>query len=261
MENNRINEEFVAVDALKHVLTQRCGCKEVQIVPEKKDPPDFWVTIDGVTFPTEVTSIVSNQQYDAQCEEFSKAIQRLAESRTVLSGTYALTTTGFPRIPKPTSKDGKRLLEMAVSFINETQTNPELKLLHNKMGIISISKLSPNGFTVGLCRNAPWLWEGEIQIQVAPLIQHAVDEKIRKLQSVGIEHQRALLLLYDAFVYADLTDARAAITQITGFNWFHSIFWAASFSNRENMTYPNEPGRNGGFLYSVNRDWMDIETL
>lgn len=103
--------------------------------------------------------------------------------------------------------------------------------------------------------------EGETQNQLALLIQHAVDDKKRKLQGVGIGSRRALLLLYDAFGYADPQDAVTAMQQVYGYDWFHSIFWAASFFDRKNTSYPKEPGREGLFLFSNNPNWHRVGTV
>lgn len=103
--------------------------------------------------------------------------------------------------------------------------------------------------------------EDETQNQLALLIQQAVDNKKRKLQDAGIDSRRALLLLYDAFGYAEPQDAVAAMRQVTGYDWFHSIFWAASFFDRKNMSYPEEPGRDGLFLFSNNPSWHRVGTV
>lgn len=116
----RIDEELVSVDSLKHVLSTCCGCKLVHIHREQNDPPDFTVMIDGESFPTEVTSIVSRQQYHAQCDEFAKAIRDRADSLGILSGKYVFVASRLPRIPKPASKDGRQLIDAAVTYIDAT---------------------------------------------------------------------------------------------------------------------------------------------
>lgn len=262
--NRRIDEELVSVDSLKHVLCTRCGCKEVYLHREQHDPPDFTVTVDGEPFPTEVTSIVSRQQYHAQCKEFAEAIRDRADSLGILCGKYALKVSRFPHIPKPTSKNGRQLLDAAVAYVVATRQHavfPEVQLTKDKSGKISIAKVSANGSTVGVLWSGPAMWEGDIQSQLATLIQQAVDDKQRKLQDAGIGPRRALLLLYDAFGYAEPQDGVAAMQQVNGYDWFHSIFWAASFFDRKNTTYPGEPGREGSFLFSNNPGWNRVGTV
>lgn len=99
------------------------------------------------------------------------------------------------------------------------------------------------------------MWEGEIQRQLAALMQEAIAGKLGKFRDAGIDPGRTLLLLYDAFGLALPEDAIAALSTVTGYDAFHSIFWAASFSDRTNTTYPNEPGRDGTFLFSRKPEW------
>jgi len=99
------------------------------------------------------------------------------------------------------------------------------------------------------------MWANEIQNQLATLMQQAIDRKHGKLRDKGIDPRKALLLLYDAFGYASAEDAIAALERVNDYDRFHSIFWAASFSDRRNTTYPDEPGRNGLFLFSSDPHW------
>ena len=259
----QIDEELVSVDALKHVLCTRYGCKGVHIRREQHDPPDFTVAIDGEVFPTEVTSIVSLQDYHAQCKNLAKVIHNRAASLGVLSGKYTIIVLRLPRIPKPSSSAARQILDTAVTHIEATQqqqVSSEIDLTKDRSGKISIKKVSPNGSLVGVAWVPPGMRRSEIQSQLIALIQQAVDNKNRKLQAAGISPRRALLVLYDAFAYSDPEDAIAAMQQVHGHDWFHSIFWAASFSDRENTTYPQEPGRSGIFLFSNNPDWNKIST-
>jgi hypothetical protein len=262
--NRRIDEELDSVDSLKHVLSTRCGCKLVDIHREQNDPPDFTVMIDGVLFPTEVTSIVSRQKYHAHCGEFAKAVCDRADSLGILSGKYAFIVSHLPHIPIPNSKNGRQLIDAAVSYVDATReqdASPKIQLAHSESGEISIEKVSAIGSIVYIVWTPPGMREGETQNQLALLIQQAVDDKKRKLQVVGIGSRRALLLLYDAFGYADPQDAVAAIQQVYGYDWFHSIFWAASFFDRKNISYPEEPGREGFFLFSCNPSWHRVGTV
>jgi hypothetical protein len=93
------------------------------------------------------------------------------------------------------------------------------------------------------------------------LLQQRIDDKRKKLADKGIGPGQALLLLYAAFAYADAEHAIASIRKVNGYEWFHSVFWAASFSDRENDTFPSEPGREGLFLFSAKPEWQDVGTV
>jgi hypothetical protein len=260
----RIDEELVSADLLKHVLCTCCGCKEVVIHRGRHDPPDFSMTIEGERFPAEVTSILSRQQHYSQCRDFARAIQDRAQILGILCGNYALMVSQLPRIPKPVSEHGRQLLDIAIAYIGATRqqvVSPEVQLTQDGSGEISLAKVSANGSSVGIRGSTPPRWESDIQSELAVLIQHAVNDKRRKLEKAGIGSGQALLLLYDAFGYAEPNDVVAALRQVTGYEWFHSIFWAASFFDRKNTTCSEEPGQEGFFLFSNNIGWNKIGTL
>jgi hypothetical protein len=100
-------------------------------------------------------------------------------------------------------------------------------------------------------------WEGEAQDEVAELIQGAVSSKRSKLEKKGVPQQcrDIILLLYDAYGYGDAEDAKIALRNVHGYDWFHSVFWAASFTDRPNQLYPDQPGRVGFFLYTKEDGW------
>lgn len=262
--DHRIDEELVCVDALMQVLYTYCSCKDVRSHREQQDPPDFTVMVDGEQFPTEVTSIVSHQQYHAHCDELAEAIRDKAISKGVLAGTYALIVSRLPTVPKQASRSGRKLLDDAVAYIEATEketVSSELDLATAENGRINIAKVSEDGAEVGVLWAPSAMWKVEAQSQLSELIQEAIDKKRYKLKNIGISSGKALLLLYDAYGYGEPKDAVEAMQQVKGFDWFHSIFWAASFSDRKNMTYPEEPGRGGLFLFSQNPDWSGQNTI
>lgn len=227
------------------------------ITREPNDPPDFTVTIDGEHFPAEVTSIVSGEHSRARYEDLARAITSHASTHGGVSGTYVLVAAESLRIPRPTSSEARPLLDAALKYLNTTRgclEAPAYSLLEDDAGRIDIWKVSASGSTIDVvCSGA--MWAGEVRSQLATLIQQAVHEKHGKLQRAGVDPKQTLLLLYDAFVYASPADASAVLLQVTGYDAFHSVFWAASFSNRENTTYSEEPGRGGAFLFSRNPRW------
>ncbi|HKB36016.1 MAG TPA: hypothetical protein VKD72_06150, partial [Gemmataceae bacterium] len=206
----RIDEELVCIESLKYVLHARCGCNRVEIFREEHDPPDFTVTIDGESLPAEVTSVVLRQEYHAHCEEFARVVGQRAGALGLLAGKYAFTVTRMPHIPKPTSREGQRLLQDAVAYVAATKQqaeSPEILLSTDPGGKITMAKVSASGSAVGLVWMAPMLWEGEVQDELASLLQRHVDAKRRKLEKVRVAPAKALLLLYDAYGYAQPDDA------------------------------------------------------
>lgn len=102
-------------------------------------------------------------------------------------------------------------------------------------------------------------WEGEVHGELVGLIQDSVSGKRLKLEKKGVPQQcqDIILLLYDAYGYAEGEDAKIALRGVPGYDWFHSIFWAGSFTDRTNELYPEEPGRIGLFLYTKEDRWTE----
>jgi len=67
--SGRINEEHVCIDSFIQHLREIDKKQEITFYEEPNDPPDFWVTIAGVKYAVEVTSIVTDYGYDDLCCE------------------------------------------------------------------------------------------------------------------------------------------------------------------------------------------------
>lgn len=263
-QRKRIDEEMVCADSLVHCLKTQCGCQEVTVEREEDDPPDFWFTIDGERYAGEVTSIVVSQAYHALCRKFEDAIRESSQKGTSIKGTYALLIIHHPKIPRSTSSEWRDLVRQAASFIDATrhvESTGEARLLEGSDGHLDIKKLSDQGATIGTLVVNEVKWESEVQDELRQLIEERVKEKRMKLEKKGIPGQRTMLLLYDAYGFGDVGDAEKVLAGVPGYDWFHSVFWAASFTDRPNELSPVDPGRVGRFIYSANGRWWNISTM
>ena len=256
----RIDEELVCVDSLSHCLKYQCGCRTVAVDREKDDPPDFWVAVDGERFAVEITSIVTGQAYYASYKKLARSIWRYVEEHGSLKGKYALLIMRHPSLPKSTCAEWHSLVERASAFILATpdaESTEELRLFENADGYLGIKKVSGHGAFVGIIGATDVKSEGKLQEELRHLMAARVTEKRQKLEKKGIpfDCSGAMLLLYDAYGFADTADPRKALLSVEGYGWFHSIFWAASFTDRPNDLSPANPGRCGTFLYSRNDKW------
>ncbi len=91
-------------------------------------------------------------------------------------------------------------------------------------------------------------------------MKDAIEKKRSKIEKKGVMRvcPDVILLFYDAYGYGDIADAARALSRIKDYDWLHSIYWSASFSNCPNVMYPESPGRAGGFLYSKNEIWRPV---
>ncbi len=262
--NGRIDEEMVCADSLVHYLKHQCGCQNVSIESEHDEPPDFWFTIEGVKYAGEVTSIVTDQGYSALCMAFEDAVRDRATNAGQIVGAYALVITERPNIPRRGSPEWTELIQQATEFITDTaevQDPGDRCLLEDSNGRLAIKKLHGLGAEVGLIENRGLRWEVEVKDELRQLIAESVEKKRKKLQKKGISRQTAILLLYDAYGFGRVGDAEQALADVPDHDWFHSIFWAASFNNRPNELSPADPGRGGKFIYSANPRWWGNPTM
>lgn len=243
-KDNVIDEEMVCIDSLHHFLEQIVGLKEIQIEKEQNDPPDFWVTISGEKFAAEVTSIVSWQAYNGLCESLAATIQQKTLSDNCLNGRYVLTIERHPEMPKRNSKAWLRLIDISYVFIASTTNVPSKQteiIFEDDNGYLTLEKISDDGSSLEIIGPAVWRWADEVEREVLKLMQDAVDRKREKLQKkdVTTKCQNVILLLYDAYGIYDIEQANQILQQTSGYEWFHSIFWVASFSNRPNRLAPD----------------------
>ncbi len=258
---DRIDEELVCVESFAHYLKEKCGCDYVQIEREENDPPDFWLTIRGKKFAAEVTSIVIGRDYTALCEGLMASIEQECKAANILKGKYALRVFMHPEIPKRNSRKWQELLGAAVTAVGATMNMPsaeETCILDDDDGYLAVEKLSCCGDAIGLIGPTDEKWGAEKGVELAELLQKAIEKKRNAIEKKGVLDvcSNVLLLLYDAYGHCNMKDVVEGFQNIGGAEWFHSVYWAASFSNRPNELYPQQPGRGGCILYSKNAQWM-----
>lgn len=261
-----IDEELVCVDSLAHNLKHLCGCHDVTVEREPNDPPDFWIYVDGQKYAAEVMSIVNEQAYHAACVTFKDVAKKSAIDEGGLVGTYCLQVIRHPHLPRRNSAEWRALIGKVLLFIKHTasdKSTEEALLLDDQQGYLSIQKISASDATVGLIGAPGAKWEGEVHNELQELIQDAVTKKREKLEKKGIPTNcpKIFLVLYDAYGYGSAEDAQKALLCTKGYDWFHSVFWAASFTDRDNMLYPGNPSREGTFIYSKTDKWWNILKL
>jgi hypothetical protein len=258
---HRIDEELVCVESFVHHLKEKLSCTNVEIEKEKNDPPDFWITIASKRFAAEVTSIATDQEYSGLCEGLKTSIDKECRERNYLKGKYAIRIFMRPEIPKRNSRDWLQLVNAGVNYIRITMNSPSAegtRILDVDDGYVVIEKSGSCGDAIGLIGPSDNKWGDEKGMELAQLLQKAIEKKRNAIEKKRVLDvcPNVLLILYDAYGHCDMKEAMKAFQRVSGAEWFHSVYWAASFSNRQNELYPSQPGRSGCFLYSKNGQWM-----
>lgn len=260
--SRKIDEERVCIDALIQYLKEVCDSSCIEAQEEADDPPDYWLKVGEHRFAVEITSIVEDQGYDALCNSLYGSIKAQIKSGDSFPGNYAVEFFRRPEIPERWMREWKKLVAYAATKIRGLAgSNPgsESRVFQDKGGYITVSKWTDEGSVVGMCRTPEAKWEVEVQDELSKLLKQAIGKKFQKLQKKGVMAvcPDVILLLYDAYGYGSIETTQSAVLNIKGYDWLHSIFWAASFSDRPNIIYPDSPGRSGGFLYSKCEGWRE----
>jgi hypothetical protein len=252
-------EERVCIDSLVQHLKAIGNGAPVDAQDERDDPPDYWLTVGEHRYAVEVTSIVTSQAHAAVCRRLLRTVQKKYDQDPV-PGTYALTVMRTPRLPGRASRGWKELVTKADALIRTMSSCPavsDVTLLRDDAGRVVVRKLSESGRKLGMCRVPRAKWQGNARTELAGLLQEVIAKKRPKIQRKGImlACPDVVLALYDAYGYAEIDDAREAFSSVERYEWLHSIYWAASFSDRVNTLYPGCPGRGGGFIYTKDEAW------
>ncbi|MEK6262890.1 MAG: hypothetical protein AABP62_30190 [Planctomycetota bacterium] len=263
--SNHIDEELVCIDSVRHVLNLTLGLTvgaPTRVEPGN-DPPDFWLQIAGSDIPVEVTSIIQRAAFNHQAREMAKTLKERALEANVLHGTYALSFRRFPPIPYPRRKRDKDSYGMALDYIGRTANvteETELDIVSENSGYIAIKKLSPNGAMVGeMIMHTEW--GGESQEKIRDLVDNAARSKIGKLRKNGHSSQDSILALYDAYAFITFDEVVECTTDLASLGEFSAVYWASAFADRENFTFPDQPGRDGGFIASSIPGWYGANSL
>ena len=250
-KNRKIDEEKVCIDCLINHLRSHSNLPSIIIESEIDDPPDFWLSINDVRYAAEVTSIVKNQGYKAFCGNLEQSIRKEAERLNFLKGNYILIIKGSPRIIGRKNE----IVIQALHVISSSKTPQISNLFEDEFGSIEIKRSQEPGYGIGLLQSVGLKWEGEVREEIGILMKEAISKKEIKLKNKGIK-EKIILLFYDAYGFGEIQDDRDAMKDIDGYEWLHSIFWASSFTDRPNELFPNEPGREGVFLYTKEKSWI-----
>ena len=257
----RINEAHVCIDSFIQRLKEIDSGQKIFYCDNseaKLDPPDFWVKISGTIFAVEVTSI-TDYDYEALCTKFFDDIRSEFATSNIIKGTYSLSVTKHPKIPKKGTSGWKTLISTIATNIQDMSNSPsgiEYTILEDKNGKVIIRKFFDQGAKI-FCSMGGAKFGGEIKEELSLLIKERIEAKRERLEKKGVLDQcvNIILLFYDAYGYGEIEDLRKAFLNVKGYKWLQSIFIAFSFSSTANILYPNSPGRKGAFLYSENEHW------
>jgi hypothetical protein len=195
-----------------------------------RERPDYYLRIGRASYAVEVTRIMdehdvggfahSTHGVRASLRQLSQAVEREALRAGTLSGSYVMTLAPVPNLRRVRPE----LVAGALRYIDATRVvavAPSIVLMPLPLGRkIAIQKVaaSPNQVGAGML--------------IGPVKRtHVVQDDLRRLIRESLEGKRVrlcrtrlprVLLLIDSFVYGELEDWRAALTQLD-LAGFHTV--------------------------------------
>jgi len=242
-------------DYLKHQI----GCREIQAKREPNDPPDFWLEVNGKKFAVEVTSLAKDVGYFPRCKKLAKAIETKAIENGWLCGQYILKILSKPEIPKPNSAAWREVVEGGLKYIHHTinlSRADERILQRDSKGMLSIEKHTKNESIYIAVVLSSAKFEGPIKDELKEIIQEAISMKRNKLKVISSYCPEIILLLYDAYIYADITDVSKAFKGIEGIDWFHSIFWVQGLKRNARKSSMKNIYSRGYLIFTKDKNWF-----
>ncbi len=257
--SNRIDEERLCMNCFVDYLKHQIGSREIQAKREPKDPPDYWLKVDGKKFAVEVTSLTKNAGYFPRCKRLAKAIETEAKDNGWLCGKYILDILGKPEIPKMNSPAWMEIVKESLNYIDQTMnlSGADKRILkRDSKGVLGMEKLSNNGAYVAMLgSNAKF--GGQIQEELREIIQEAISMKRSIFQGFLSHCPEIILLFYDAYIYADIMDVCRAFKDIEGIDWFHSIYWVQGLKRNAKKSSNENIYSRGYFLFSKDKSWFE----
>ncbi|MFC1555568.1 hypothetical protein ACFL67_00640 [candidate division KSB1 bacterium] len=254
----QIDEELVSIDSLRNFINHHTDSTACLPIRENNDPPDFWITIDGEKFAAEVTSITGNKEYFKRFEYFKNIVIKLANEYDLMKGKYVLGLSRYPEIPKRNTAEWQTLVNTTVDLIISSKSVPlqsRIQILKDTKGELCISKISDSGANLGHLFIPDMKWPSNTLSELSQKIQVRLNKKRKKLEKKEIR-DKVIICLYDEYLYGDIETVLDSFKHVSGDEWYHSVYWCASFSNRDNDLTSKIHGRGGMFLYSKNINWL-----
>lgn len=195
------------------------------------DPPDFVLHASQDTFAVEVTTLM--ESYDlgdgplpvaavrATLQRFIKSVEMDARQAGTLQGSYIVFATKPIDYFASVKADAKRMLLQYIADTRTLRSAPETVVFHDKAQRIAILKDGDDSTKLVLGGPVFAKWEGEAVERAHVLLKAVLDDKFRKLGRITLP---VILLIRDAYHFADAAMLRIALAGLESVEAFHTVF-------------------------------------
>ncbi len=220
-----IRQEKFCRDELDRWLRGKCPCATLTW-RRGDEPPDFWLTMEGIEYAVEVTRILNEQ--DRKITTSLWRIIKRAESKAldegILSGTYEVEFYG----PIKTFRNWDNILiDKILGIVRETggseYTEGEV-IVANGQILCKIQKQNNQNALIDCIEpDNNGGWEHDVEGQLQPLLQKRIEKKSEFPRNKAIP---TILILYDLFGLASrelFVNCLASVDQVRLFEIIYVV--------------------------------------
>jgi len=219
-------------------------------VAQEDEPPDYFLYLDGIKYAVEVTILmektgVGNLQLSqiaivTSLWQLVDDVEASARNGNFLRGAYLVS---FSRPIANLRNIRDQLFNDLLAYVRTTQnvsTAPEQVVFEHGKQKCTIKKMHDQKDYIGKAGPSGGKWEGEVVGEICDLLQERINSKHHKLSRiVGPK----ILLLYDAYHFANMGMFKRCASKILSLASFHTVFIVQSNSD-------------GFTLSSINTSWL-----
>lgn len=197
----------------------------------KNKPPDYYVSIDGVEYAVEVTTLMARvpigpnskprATVQASWRKLVREVTETAEQSGFLNGTYLIV---FTSAIEGYGRARGRMKTALLDYIRRTQyvhsAPGETVFERPGLQVCQISKTHDASDSVGMEGPRGVKWEVEVAGESCILLEERIREKSGKLG--GIQAPK-ILLLEDCYHRADSTMLKECVPRLPSMRHFHTV--------------------------------------
>lgn len=202
-----------------------------QDVPQRKEPPDYYLSYDGIEYAVEVTTLMETIPVGMLSLPHAAVVQSLwgfvdeveetAKRGGYLHGMYVV---GFLQPIENFSVVREQIQAALLAYIAATQgleRAPEEEVFRHGPQRCSIQKVGNSRDKIEKAGPTDIKWEGEAAIQICSLLEERLADKCHKLRNIP---NPKILLLYDSYRFADESLYKDCVARLADLAHFHTVF-------------------------------------
>lgn len=190
----------------------------------QNDPPDFWMTHGGEKYAVEVTCVLDEK--DRRISQAQWELVRLIESEARVSGILVGRYVLAFREPWINRSQRQQFKKCILEFLGDTaakERTSQTELVIGGRSLGDIHKYANSGsalFPLGGGSNELGGYVDDLQSQLSPLVERAIQVKARKLHAFS----HSALVLYDLYRLADPEMFLQCVLAVPETRSFHEVF-------------------------------------